>query len=76
MEWLASTLCLVLVMENEKRTPGLVLKASLVHETSYLTLLPWKTQREMHKIYGMYLEEKLALGTKTKGLWKIFPVKG
>lgn len=29
----------------------------------------------MHKIYGMYLEKKLALGTKTKGVGQIFPVK-
>lgn len=38
--------------------------SNLVHETSYVILISWKTQREMQKIYGMYLKEKLALGSK------------
>lgn len=52
--------------------------SNVVHETSYVILISWKTQREMHKIYGMCLKEKLALGSKNnmdKDLRQTFPVK-
>ena len=68
-----------LTVTGNKRTLCLPLVASLVHETSYLTLIPWKTQREMHKIFGTYLEEMLVWGTKNnmdQGSMANFSCKG